>query len=561
MHCEKSKQVGSECSRLAVMLLVLSFSVPAFSQLEAPAVAPPASPPATHRLSGVVVNSVTGEPVRRAMVQAAPTNGAGPEVSLLTDSEGRFEIPSLPESDVNILAHKPGFYGDLELHPSDFQPQIVHLNADTPPLTLKLLPEALVLGHVATLKGEPIEDTTVRVLREVVANGYRRWEGRGQAVTDEDGQFRVADLIPGRYLLIAGPNLPSLRRLRGRSLRQEGFGSMFYPGVPDIDSATPFVISAGQQVQADFALKLEPIFQVSGTVVGFVQGSGVGIQFASRSGEMIPAPIDVDMQTGKFHGAIPAGNYILQVRGSDSAGRLSASDVPIVVNGDVEGIVLPVGAAITMPVNVDPRPSGGTTDQALASVLPARDLAVSAIRLVSTELRIDSVEFQAERNEHGALAFRNLLPGRYSVEITPTAPWYVKSATSGGTDLLHNELVIGSGRRPEPLDIVLRDDGASVRGQIRQDGRAAGGYVILFSDQASLFHAQAMQLSPGADFFFTGLAPGDYKLLAFDTLDGLEFRNPEAIGSYLSKATTITLHANETGTINVERMSASKRAE
>jgi len=71
-------------------------------------------------------------------------------------------------------------------------------------------------------------------------------------------------------------------------------------------------------------------------------------------------------------------------------------------------------------------------------------------------------------------------------------------------------------------------------------------------------HAQTMQLSPGADFYFPGLAPGDYKLLAFDTLDGLEFRNPETIGPYLSKAAAITLHANEIGTINVERMSVSK---
>jgi Carboxypeptidase regulatory-like domain len=559
MNFDKGKQVGAKVPSLAVVLLAVFFCVPARSQ-PGPSEAAPPTPTAlpSHALSGVVLNAVTGEPVRRAMVQAAPTNGAGPEISLLTDSEGRFEFPAMPESDVNILVHKPGFFGDLELHPSDFQPQIVHLNADTPPLTLKLLPEGVVLGHVATLKGEPIEDTTVRVLREAATNGYRRWESRGQAVTDEDGQFRIVNLIPGQYLLVAGPNLPGIRRVRNRSPLQEGFASMFYPGVPDLESATPFVISAGQQVRADFAVKLETIYHVSGTVVGFVPGSGVGIQFASRSGEMIPAPIDVDMQTGKFQGAIPAGNYILQVRGSDSSGRLSASDVPIVVKGDVEGIFLPVGSAISMAVKVDPRPSGGSADRAVGSVLPTRDLAVSTVRLVSTELRIDPVEFQADRNEQGALAFRNLLPGHYSVEITPTAPWCVKSATSGGTDLLHEELVIGSGRRVEPIEVVLRDDSANLRGQIRQDGRPAGGYVILFSDQASLVHAQTMQLSPGADFYFPGLAPGDYKLLAFDTLDGLEFRNPETIGPYLSKAAAITLHANEIGTINVERMSVSK---
>jgi len=559
MCSEECKRATLRPARLGIVVLALLICASARAQADPPeAAAAPAPAVSTLSLSGVVVNSATGEPVRRAMVQAASTSGSGTTVSILTDSEGRFELAGLPESDINVLAHKPGFFSELELHPSEYQPQIVHLKADTPPLALKLLPEAVVLGHVATLKGEPIEDTPVRVLRELTANGYRRWEGRGQAITDEDGQFRIADLIPGRYLLVTGPNLPDIRHTRNHSVRQEGFASMFYPGVPDIDSATPFVITGGQQVQADFALKLEPIFRVAGTIIGLAPGSAAGIQVATRSGEIIPASIDVDPQTGKFQGAIPGGNYVLQLRGSDSAGRLFATDMPLVVSGDVEGIALALGSSITIPVNVDAHPSARTPEQAAAAVLPARDLAVSSVRFVSTELRMDSVEFQAERDEHNALALRNLVPGRYSVEVTPTAPWYVKSVSNGATDLLHEDLVIGAGRRPEPLDIVLRDDGASVRGQIRQDGQAGGGYVILFSDQASPLHAQTTQIAAGTEFYFTSLAPGEYKLLAVDSLDGLEFRNPDVITPYLSKATAVTLHSNEVGTANVEKVSVEK---
>jgi hypothetical protein len=59
---------------------------------------------------------------------------------------------------------------------------------------------------------------------------------------------------------------------------------------------------------------------------------------------------------------------------------------------------------------------------------------------------------------------------------------------------------------------------------------------------------------------FAGLAPGDYKVLAFDRdmLDSLEFRNPDALAPYVSKATTIALHAGEEASLNVERQGSGR---
>jgi hypothetical protein len=494
------------------------------------------------------------------MVQATLANSVS-VLSVLTDSEGRFEFRAVPESDITVLVHKPGYFSGLELNPSNFQPEIVHLSADVSSLTLTLLPEGMVAGHVATIKGEPIEDSPVRIFREVFANGYRRWEVQGQATTDEDGQFRIVGLMPGRYLLATGPHLPSIHAALLRTVRKEGYGTVFYPGVPDMDSATTLVINGGQQVPTDFALKLEPIFQISGTLVGFSPGSGVGMQFASKSGEIIPSPIDVDIQTGKFRGAIPGGTYILQARGSDSAGRVAVADLPVVVNHDVEGITLALSSSITIPVNVELRPTSGAAEQvAAANYRPARDFAVSALQVIATDLRFENMQVQAERNERGELAFRNLLPGRYSVEVSATPPWYVRSASSGTTDLLREELVIGAGRRPEPLELVLRDDGASLKVHVLAEGQPAGGSVLLFPDQTMLTNARTGLSAPGGEISFAGLAPGDYKLLAFDagTLESLEFRNPEALAPYVSKAATITLHPGEEASVNVERQGTGK---
>jgi hypothetical protein len=336
---------------------------------------------------------------------------------------------------------------------------------------------------------------------------------------------------------------------------------MFYPGVPDMEAATPFVLTGGQQVMADFAIKLEPMYQVAGTVTGFPAGAGVGLQFATKSGEVIPTPIDADLQTGKFHGAIPGGSYILQARGSDSAGRLSTSDLPLVVNSDVDGINLVLGASVNIPVSVEVRPSSSSGEGiATGNFSPGHEIAASAVRLISTDTRIDNVEYQAEKNNDGTLAFHNLLPGRYSLDVSTMAPWYVRSATSGTVDLLREDVVIGSGRRLAPVEIVVRDDSARLKGNILADGQASSGWVLVCADQQLLSQARTTLIPAGSGFEFAGLAPGEYKVLAFDrdTFAMLEFRNSEVMAPYLSKATHVTLHAGEEATINIERQGMEK---
>jgi hypothetical protein len=332
-------------------------------------------------------------------------------------------------------------------------------------------------------------------------------------------------------------------------------------------------VASGQQAQADFLLKPEPVFKVSGSVSGFLPATPNAPQVATRSGEPIPAPVSFDPQTGKFDVDLPAGNYVLMIRTPDGEGNLLSGDLPLAVNSDIENVTLTVGAPMVMPIRVENRStssspvasSGGVIDiSSLGSIqIRGRSHTIRIppiqVRLISSENRVEGTEFQADSNAaDGSFAIRNFVPGRYTVDLQPNPPWYVQSATSGTVDVLREDLVLTPGRRPDALEVVLRDDGAMVSGTIRADGQPVVGSVLLIPEQASPSQIRITAAAPGGDFIFDRVPPGDYKMLALDTVSDFEFRNPEALGPYLSKAARITVEPGQQASVSLERVTVGK---
>src|SRR5258707_11667211 len=83
------------------------------------------------------------------------------------------------------------------------------------------------------------------------------------------------------------------------------------------------------------------------------------------------------------------------------------------------------------------------------------------------------------------MLLKDIEPGKYSAEFEPNFPWYVYSAQSGAINLLTEDLQVGSGMQPEPIEIVLRDDAATVSAKISSQGQASRGAVLVIPDGAS----------------------------------------------------------------------------
>src|SRR5262249_10279413 len=136
-------------------------------------------------------------------------------------------LAGLPGGHMVVTARKPGFLNRGELgNLLGGADASVQIPSDRP-VTVKLTPEGILFGEVKTPEGDPAQGVTVVVQRWTVAEGHRQLQTFKSASTDDQGSFRIAELPPGRYLLLFAPidQGTTLQRI-SRKLKREasGFG-------------------------------------------------------------------------------------------------------------------------------------------------------------------------------------------------------------------------------------------------------------------------------------------------------------------------------------------------
>ncbi len=495
-----------------------------------------------YTLSGTVVNSVTGEPVRRALVQIFMTG----QQAVLTDSGGHFEFDDLPPGQTAVAIRKPGYFTDQDLNAAQFGPPLAKVGPNASPLTLKMFPEAVIVGRVESRDGDPLQNVTVRLIRMNVVNGRRQWNQANATNTNEDGEYRIGSLLPGSYYVIAGPSSETVWLGPARTKGREGaFPEVFFPEARDLASATPIQLAPGQQVEADISIAAEPVYRVSGAVEGVGESQGMSVEFATESGEPLPFPTEYG-ESGRFDAKVPAGTYILKVTAFGDGPPMTGS-VKLNVNNDLAGVRVAVAPVSTIPVRV----TFENTRSHPRAVASSSTVIIHLSRVDASFGGDDEYLSLGGSSDPAANSIHDLSPGRYSIEVTsPTPEWYVRSARCGGTDLLRDDLVVVSGARLPAIDIVLRDDGGTLSGTASSQGLPSRAAVIAVPDAAPKM-ARVVYVGPDGRFNFGKLAPGDYSVLAVDQHEPFEYGNPEALAPYLSSATRTAVPANGDTDVNI----------
>lgn len=531
------------CRRLPVVMVALALI--AVSAAQAPS-APASSNAETYTITGTVVNSVTGEPIPRALVR---TNGMVQRTAF-TDSEGHFQIDGLPAMKTNVVAQKPGY----TIAEDDFRSWF-RVGANTPALVVKLTPQSAIYGRVTDASGQPIEHIPLHLIARSLREGRKMWEQRGMAESDEDGHFRFPNLVPGTYYVSAGPLDAEPRILAAGQKANTGFPHVYYPGVPDFTSAQPIQLSAGQQIEADFSLNTVPIYEVAGTVTGRQTEQGVGFQLLTSSGDDITPAANFNMMNGTFKlEDVPAGSYIVRaISQADLQPMRAEARVNVATN--IEDLRLTLAPTVTIPITVrmESRASSGSGNSAWIPDHPPL-----SVRLIPAEPNApEQFSTFEHRGGHPTMALQNVDPGTYTAVLMPQPPWYVQSATYAQTNVLYDDMLVSTGQS-YPLEIALRDDSAGLTATVKSSSGSPVNATVVVVPQPAGKVTPRVARGSSDEFSVNGLPPGDYLVFAFDRIDDLEYANPDAFAPYASQAAHVTLTPNQRAQVSLDLISVGK---
>jgi hypothetical protein len=492
-----------------------------------------------------VVDSVTGEAIRGALVQVYLT-------SVLTGPDGKFQLDGLPAGESTISVRKPGFFAEEDFEPGARSRHPATAGPNSSPMILKLIPEGVIYGRISEEDGEPIEGLPIALMEQSLQNGRKIWQQRPGAQTDEDGNFRIAELTPGNYFLSAGPSrnpvtLPSKLSQPGAL----GIPLVYYPAGSDLSAAAPISITPGKKTEINFSIPSQPFYRVSGTVSGYTPSQSVNLQVRNSAGVTLPYNWRFDSATGTFRILwIPSGSYTLQAHAAETQGRFLTATVPIIVNAELSGIHLTLLPTVNIPIRMRVTSSRADTERlsGLENYFPAY------VQLISHHGDMFETRYGSQQvGERGAtsLELQNIVPGTYTVEVNPNGALYVQSATSGITDLLESELSVAPGSSPQPIEITLRDDVASLSGNVLMNNQPLSATVLAISEHLSV-PARIQVTDPNGNFQLPFLPPGAYKILAVDHPERIEYANPDALRKYLSKARDLILSPDQSAKMDLE---------
>jgi hypothetical protein len=526
--------------------------------------------PATYPVDGVVENSLTREPIARALVQSN-------QDAVLTDSNGHFVL-QLPAGAARITVRRPGYeggtYGVREtMH-------IVKVGPGISPLTFFLTPSAGITAHVTLSSGDAADGLQFMLYRKRIVDGRSRWMQEGNWATGSDGVLRLPSLeAPASYVLCSSPS-PDHLSTTGARAQVSGYPAACYPGGADLASATasPLRLAPGQQAQMEISLTRQPFYPITISVAGSTIHPGVP-QVFDRSGRPMTFAMNTN-QNGSFQVSLPNGSYYAEVRSWGPSEFYAGRD--FTVSGAPVGLTLVPTPThqITVEVHTEftANPDRSPSPVIHMGIVGAGNRAVEPpinLSLIPADKPLAGpfgVNFRHPEGSSDSNLYEMDAPtqGTYWIEASRFDS-YVSSMTSGATDLLREPLVISAGSSVQPIEITLRNDVGWLQLSARApsveastDSSGAGDlspvsfYCIPLSPNQRRIYQAAVQ-APFQETASLPLPPGSYSVVAFENEHEIDLDDQDEMSRLATHAQTITIQPGATAEIQMDPISGGEQ--
>ena len=537
-------------------------------------------PPESQKIRGIVVNTVTHEPVGRALVTSSDNRFA-----TLTDGEGHFEftIPVLPAPPsggrvvrsapvalTSLTARKPGFLDDR----SSLMPGPVDKDN-----WIGLVPEALIIGHVVLPSSEPSDRIQLELYRRQVRDGRARWGMQAQVTSKSNGEFRFAELPAGSYKLLTRELLDNDPLTFSPQGPLFGYPPVYFPGAGDFVSAETIEVTAGKTFLADITLVKQRYFPVKVAVANAQPGGGIQVLVYAHGhrgpGYSLGAGTNIE-------GMLPSGTYTVEA--ASFGANSSTGSVSITVkDAPLDGTRMVLLPTSSIAVNVKEEfTNAEEPDRGVVIISgPPRGNPVGPRRYLNIYLEpADDFGFGQGASprpptgpEDESLVIEDIRPGRYWVKVN-SSRGYASSVTWGGVDLQHQPLVITGGSSP-PIEVTMRDDWAEIDGTVEGPGTSSEATnaapsqgPLAFEDSAHLYliplpdssgEMREAWLGREGKISLRQIPPGVYRALVFDRQQvDFEYHSAEAMRAYESKGQVVRLVGNQKEQVHLQLITKSE---
>jgi hypothetical protein len=484
---------------------------------------------------GTVVNAVTGEPIPRAHVAVIV---AGTSSSTSTDGSGHWTLSNLGCAPGQLQVTRAGFLQGAAFLTGVGTPLIrpLQLISGSPvhDLRTEMVPQSVAMGKVIDDQGDPVMGVQVMALTAVVTDGRPRFQQVGTNMTNDIGEYRIANLPRGSYIFCTQMNLRPIDNAE-RTTSDAGC----YPGPLEGGAASAMSLAPGREVKVDFTMRQVSTVHVRGTITGIPEGRGIGVSLVKREPNSdVSRSIGGNVRDGQFDFRALPGSYTL-VADYFEAGKRQSSRVPVEVGStDVDNVVVRMepGFTVTGLVRVHSQSSA-----------PAPQFNVN-LRPTEPNAGGGQAKWSTDRT---SFTFTDMVPGAFRLTGQPPAPFYIKSATLAGQDILDHEIPIS--QAAGPIEITLRDDGGSLDADVVDAaGQPVAATVMLLrgTNRVASFPAGS-----NGHFKLANIAPGDYVVYAWDNPNQVQYAEPDWMRRYGSGGVSVTISAGQNAQVKLTQQS------
>jgi len=488
-----------------------------------------------------------------------------PIPTVTTDRDGKFVVPDLDEGSYRLVVTLNG-YVKQEYGQRSFTGQgsmLTLTKGETmKDLVVRMTRAANVTGRIADENGLPASGVVVRLIKATYnVQGIRLYQQAGTARTNDRGEYRLYWMTPGRYYLVAGtpPGITPGADPGGVPSPNETpdpYTFTYYPGTTDQARAMLIELKAGAEIPMDFTVPRAQLYKISGRIAAapaVVNGPngptpaavGLSLGFLRLEGGsgFIQMSQSYDPATGNFElrNVVP-GSYALQANG----GTATARAVVDVVNADLSNVVLTLSGGVNIT---------GKLQMAGAAPLPPTPVRIQLRPYLKGVTHfVGFVPAAPTSTVDGTFRLDRVLAGEYRASAT-VAGHYVKELRFDNQDALNSTIQItGDASAGPAIDVLLSPNVAQIDGIVSDDRNRAlpGVQVVLVPnqnrDRADLFKSATSDQA--GRYNMRDVAPGDYKLFAWESLDGSEFFDADFLKQYevLGKS----VHVDESAKLAVD---------